>query len=134
MLHMILYVHINISYDTYVWMCIFIENPYYRLLTNHTIYAPLASSPVISIIVAIDSDGTESQQGDVVTDSLVLARPDDENFIGVFEQDPISYQLYNYTFPLLQRKNMGQYIIYAGIITVTIPAHALICYIFFRNK
>ena len=93
----------------------FIENPYYRLLTNRTIYAPLASSPVISIIVAIDSDGTVSQQDDVVTDSLVLGRPDDENIIGVFEQDPTNYQLYHYMFPPLRRENMGQYIVYAGI-------------------
>ena len=128
-------IYINVSYDTYVWMYIFIENPYYRILTNHTIYAPLASSPEISVIVAIDSDGTESQQDDVVTDSLLLARPDDENFIEVFfEQDPTSYQLYHYMFPPLQRKNMGQYIIYAGTITITLPTHTLICYIFFRSK
>ena len=94
----------------------FIENPYYRLLTNSTIYAPLASSPVISIIVAIDSDGTVSQQDDVVTDSLVLAHSDDEDFIGEFVQDPTNYQLYHYMFPPLRRQNMGQYVIYAGII------------------
>ena len=99
-------------------MCIHIENPYYRLLTNQTIYAPLASSPVISIIVAIDSDGTVSQQ-DVVTDSLVLTRPNDEDIIGVFEQDSNNFQLYHFMFPPLQRQNMGQYVIYAGIITIT---------------
>ena len=93
----------------------FIENPFYRLLTNHTIYAPLASSPVISIIVAIDSDGTINQQDDV-TNSLVLARPSDEdNIIGEFEQDSTNFQLYHYMFPPLQRQNMGQYVIYSGI-------------------
>ena len=95
----------------------FIENPYYRLLTNSTIYTPLASSPVISIIVAIDSDGTVSQQDDVVTNSLVIARLDDEDSIGVFEQDPTNYQLYHYMFPPLRRQNMGQYTIYLGINT-----------------
>ena len=91
-----------------------IENPFYELLTNRTIYAPLASSPVISIIVAIDSDGTTSQQDDV-TGSLVLARPDDEGFIGEFEQDSDTFQLYHYMFSPLRRQNMGQYIIYSGI-------------------
>ena len=93
--------------------CIYIENPFYNLLTNRTIYAPLASSPVISIIVAIDSDGTISQQDDV-TQSLVLARPNDENFIGEFEQDSNNFQLYHYMFPPLRRRNMGQYVIYSG--------------------
>ena len=91
-----------------------IENPYYRLLTNHTIYAPLASRPIISIIVAIDSDGTVSQQDDVVTDSVVLARPNDEDIIGVFEQDSNNFQLYHYIFPPLRRQNMGQYVIFTG--------------------
>ena len=92
-------------------MYLYIENPYYRLLTNQTIYAPLASSPVISIIVAINSDGTVSQQDDVVTDSLVLARPNDEDIIGVFKQDSNNFQLYHYMFPPLQRQNMGEYVI-----------------------
>ena len=97
-------------------MCIHlcVENPYYKLLTNHTVHAPLASSPVISIIVAIDSDGTVNQQDDV-TNSLVLARPNDEDFMGEFEQDSNNFQLYHYIFPPLQRQNMGQYIIYSGI-------------------
>ena len=134
MLHMILYVHINVSYDTYVWMCTFIENPYYRLLTDRTIYAPLASRPVISIIVAIDSYGTESQQNDVVNGSLVIAHHNNEDDPKVFQQDSDNFQLYSYMFTLLQRQNMGQYIIYAGIITITLPTYTLICYIFFRNK
>ena len=91
----------------------FTENPFYKLLTNHSIYAPLASSPVISIIVAIDSDGTINQQDDV-TESLVLARPNDEDFIGQFEQDSTNFQLYHYVFSPLQRRNMGPYIIYSG--------------------
>ena len=77
----------------------------------------MASSPVISIIVAIDSDGTVSQQDDAVNDSLVLARPDDGNSIGVFEQDPTNYQLYHYMFSPLRRQDMGQYTIYLGIDT-----------------
>ena len=74
----------------------------------------MASSPVISIIVAIDSDGTVNQQDDV-TNSLVLARPNDEDFMGEFEQDSTDFQLYHYTFLPLRRQNMGQYIIYSGI-------------------
>ena len=94
----------------YIRFFVYIENPFYKLLNNRTIYAPLASSPVISIIVAIDSDGTISQQDDV-TQSLVLARPSDEDFNGEFEQDPINFQLYHYMFPPLRRENMGQYLI-----------------------
>ena len=90
-----------------------VENPFYELLTNRTIYAPLASSPMISIIVAIDSDGTTSQQDDV-TESLILARTDDEEFVGEFEQDSTNFQLYHYMFPPLRRENMGQYIMYSG--------------------
>ena len=93
----------------------FIENPFYKLLTNLTIYTPLASSPVISIIVAIDSDGTEEQQ-DNVTGSLVLARPfdDDDGFFGEFEQDSTNFQLYHHRFSPLQRESRGQYLIYSG--------------------
>ena len=101
-----------------MYLCVYTENPFYKLLTNRTIYAPLASSPVISIIVAIDSDGTISQQDDV-TESLVLARPNDEDFIGEFEQDSTDFQLYHYMFPPLRRENMGQYIIYSGTKTST---------------
>ena len=68
---------------------------------------------MISIIVAIDSDGTISQQDDV-TESLVLARPNNEDFIGEFEQDSSDFQLYHYMFPPLRRENMGQYLIYSG--------------------
>ena len=113
-----------------MYLCI--ENPYYRLLTNHTIYAPLASSPVISIIVAIDSDGTVSQQDDVVTDSLILARRNDEDIIGVFEQDTDNFQLYHYMYPPLQRLDMGahEYIIYSGTMTNILPKYILMCCIF----
>ena len=98
-----------------LWVLTYIiENPFYKLLINHTIHAPLASSPVISIIVAIDSDGTISQQDDV-TESLVLARPYDEDFIGEFEQDSSTFQLYHYMFPPLRRQNMGRYIIFSGM-------------------
>ena len=116
----------------YIHMCLYTENPYYRLLTNNTIYAPLASSPVISIIVAIDSDGTASQQDDVVTDSLVLARNNDEDIIGVFEQDSDNFQLYHYMFPPLQRLDMGahKYVIYSGTIMNILPKHIIMYYIF----
>ena len=119
----------------------FTENPFYKLLTNHSIYAPLASSPVISVIVAIDSDGTISQQDDV-TESLVLARPNDEDLIGQFEQDSTDFQLYHYVFSPLQRRNMGQYIIYSGtyqnyvrsICHVCTHMYLPSCCILFRNK
>ena len=92
----------------------------------------MASSPVISIIVAIDSDGTISQQDDVVTDSLVITRLDDEDIIDVFEQDSTNFQLYHYMFPPLQRLDMGahEYVIHLGTITNILPIHILMCYIF----
>ena len=80
----------------------------------------MASSPVISIIVAIDSDGTVSQQ-DNVTDSLVLARPNDEDIIGVFEQDSNNFQLYHYMFPPLQKQDVGQYVISSSGINFSVP-------------
>ena len=95
------------------WFCIYIGNPFFDLLTNATIYAPLASSPVISIIVAIDSDGTTSHQH-VISESLVLTRPNNEDFMGKFEQDSTNFQLYHYMFPPLQRQNMGRYVISSG--------------------
>ena len=114
-------------------MCIHlcVENPYYRLLTNRTIHAPLASSPVISIIVAIDSDGTVNQQDDV-TNSLVLARPNNEDFMGEFEQDSTDFQLYHYIFPPLRRQNMGQYIIYSGISANMYALYIYLYVTFFR--
>ena len=89
----------------------FIENPYYRLLTNHTIYAPLASSPVVSIIVAINSDGTLCLQND----TPVLIRPNNDNIVGEFQQDSDNFQLYHYMFPPLQTQDVGQYNIYSGM-------------------
>ena len=117
-------------------MClnICVGNPFYELLTNHTIYAPLASSPVISIIVAIDSDGTTSQQDDV-TESLVLAHTNDEDFIGEFEQDSTNFQLYHYMFPPLRRENMGQYIMYSGNKANVLYVYTFVLHcILFRNK
>ena len=104
-----------------MYICI-IENPFYNLLTNKTLYAPLASSPLISIIVAINSDGTKDHQDDI-SDSLVLARPNDEDFFGEFRQDSTNFQLYHYMFTPLKRRNMGQYIIYSGKDTSTYLAH-----------
>ena len=83
------------------------------MVTNKTILAPLASSPVISIIIAINSDGTEDQQNNV-TNSLVIVNVNDNNFIENFEQDSVNFQLYHYIFPPLQRRNMGRYIVYSG--------------------
>ena len=94
-------------------------------MSNSTIYAPLASSPIISIIIAIDSDGTEEQQ-DIITDSLVLARPNDDDIFGEFEQDSDNFQLYHYMFPPLRRLNNGQYIIYSGIKSISFTCMHLI--------
>ena len=97
----------------FLCLCVYecIGNPYFRLFTNHTIHALLASSPEISIIVAIDSDGTTSLQND----TLVLARPNSDNIVGEFQQDSDNFQLYHFMFPPLQRQDMGQYEIYSGI-------------------
>ena len=79
---------------------------------------PLASSPVIRIIIAIDSDGTRSQQ-DSVTNSLVLTHTnnngDEVNVEDGLEQDPENFQLYHYTFPPVQRSNNGTYTITSGM-------------------
>ena len=108
-------------------MCVFVftENPYYKLLTNATILTPLASSPQISIIVAIDSDGTKKQQS-VVSNSLMLASRDDGTFVKKFVQDSGNFQLYHYLFSPLRRSNMGQYIIYSGINISDHTIHILI--------
>jgi len=87
------------------------------LLTNQSLIVPLASSPVISIIIAIDSDGTRSQQ-DNVTNSLVFTHTNNNgDVVNVdgFEQDPENFQLYHYTFPPVQRSNNGTYTITSGM-------------------
>ena len=86
---------------------------------------------MISIIVAIDSDGTISQQDDI-TQSLVLARPNDDDFNGEFEQDPINFQLYHYMFPPLRRKNMGQYLT-SNKTNILLPCVCTYVLILFRN-
>ena len=102
-------------------MYFLIENPYYKLITNQTILAPLASSPFISIFVAINSDGTKEQQNNV-TGSLKLESKTD---VGEFEQDPTRFQLYHYIFSPLKRSNKGSYTIYSGInVVFTLYAHA----------
>ena len=78
----------------------------------------MASSPVISIIIAIDSDGTRLRQ-DNVTNSLFLTHTDNNGVVTVvnmdaLEQDPVTFQLYHYTFPPVQDSSEGIYTIIAG--------------------
>ena len=86
------------------------------MITNQSILAPLGSSPVISIIIAIDSDGTRSQQ-DNVTNSLVFTHTNNSSdVVNVdLEQDPVNFQLYHYTFPPVQRSSVGTYTITSGM-------------------
>ena len=101
-------------------MHISLGNPYYELLTNESIIAPLASSPVISVIIAIDSDGTRSQQ-DIVNNSLVFTHTknsgDVVNVDGL-EQDVVNFQLYHYTFPPVTRLNSGTYTIKSSLFLI----------------
>ncbi|XP_065903440.1 uncharacterized protein [Dysidea avara] len=93
------------------------ESPFYKLLTNKSLVVPLASSPVISIIIAIYSDGTRSQQ-DNITNSLVLTHTSNNgdvvNVDGL-EQDPVNFQLYHYTFLPVQNSSEGIYTITSAI-------------------
>jgi len=89
------------------------ENPFYKLLTNQSLIVPLASSPVISVIIAIDSDGTRSQQ-DNVTNSLVFNHTNNNGAVASvdgLEQDSENFQLYHYTFSPVQRSDNGTYTI-----------------------
>ena len=87
------------------------------MLTNNSLVVALGSSPVISIIIAIDSDGTRSQQ-DNATNSLVFTHTSNNgdvvNVDGL-EQDPVNFQLYHYTFPPVQRSSVGTYTITSGM-------------------
>ena len=87
------------------------------MLTNKSLVVPLASSPVISIIIAIYSDGTRSQQ-DNITNSLVLTHTSNNgdvvNVDGL-EQDPVNFQLYHYTFLPVQNSSEGIYTITSGM-------------------
>jgi len=77
---------------------------------------PSGSSPVIRIIIAIDSDGTRSQQ-DNVTNSLVFTHTSNNGAVvnvDGLQQDPVSFQLYHYTFPPVQDRSEGIYAIMAG--------------------
>jgi len=94
-----------------------LENPFYRLLTNRTLVVPLASSPNISVIIAIDSDGTRSQQ-DNITNSLMLTHTNNSGAVvnvDGLEQDPDNFQRYHYIFPPVQRSSNGTYSITSGI-------------------
>ena len=102
------------------------ENPFYLLLTNQSLVVPLGSSPVISIIIAIDCDGTRSQQ-DNVTNSLVFhhtSNSGDVVNVDGLEQDPVNFQLYHYTFPPVQRSSVGTYKIISG--TVCLAMHTCV--------
>ena len=98
-----------------------LDNPHYNLLTGQYIIAPLASSPVIDVIIAIDSDGTRSQQ-DNVTNSLVLTHTSNSRAVvylyGELKQDPDNFQLYHYTFPPVTNSNEGRYTITSSRICV----------------
>ena len=78
---------------------------------------PLGSSPEISVIIAIDSDGTRSLQDNVIN-SLVFTHTNNSgavvNVVGL-EQDPVKFQLYHYTFPPVQIDSTGNYIITSGL-------------------
>ena len=77
----------------------------------------MASSPDISIIIAIDSDGTRSQQ-DNVTNSLVFTHTNNSGVVvnvDGLEQDPVNFQLYHYTFPPVQNSSEGIYSIQSGV-------------------
>jgi len=97
-------------------------NPYYQLIENSLvngtyIFAPVASSPVINIIIAINSDGTLTQQNNI-TSSLMFTHQNNNNMlipINGLEPSPDNFQLYTYTFPPLQLRNNGTYTIYSGI-------------------
>ena len=98
------------------FLCTCIENPYYKLKSNQTLVVPLGSSPVISVIIAINSDGTRSQQ-DNVTKSLVFAHTNNSRAAAngdELEQDPVNFQLYHYTFPPVQNNSEGIYAITSG--------------------
>ena len=86
-------------------------------MSNWSSVVPLASSPVISIIIAIDSDGTRSQQ-DNVTNSIVFTHTNNNGdvvSVDGLEQDPVNSQLYHYAFPPVQNSSEGIYAIQSGV-------------------
>lgn len=104
MLHKCLYVGVYFKY------VLLLENPYHNLLSDSSIFAPVASSPIISIIIAINSDGTIAQQRST-TDSLTFTHTRDGEMTPVegLNPSPLSFQLYQYTFPPLRRSSQGDY-------------------------
>ena len=78
----------------------------------------MASSPIIRIVIAINSDGTIDQQV-VTTDSLSFTHTRNEVAMPLegLEPDPLNFQLYEYTFPPLRRSSQGEYRIQSGICT-----------------
>ena len=98
----------------FLCVCVcFLENPFYSLLTNQSLEVPSGSRPQISVIIAIDSDGTRSQQ-DNVTNSLLFTHTSNSGAVvnvDGLEQDPVNFQLYHYTFPPTRRSSIGSYTI-----------------------
>jgi len=88
----------------------YLVNPYFNLLSDSRIFAPVASSPIIRIVIAINSDGTIAQQR-MTTDSLIFTHTRDDITTSVegLEPDSLIIQLYKYTFPPLRRGSQGDY-------------------------
>ena len=93
-------------------MCfsLYLANPYYNLLSTNSIFAPVASSPMIRIVIAINSDGTLDQQRRT-TQSLIFTHTRNNVTMPIdgLEPDPLNFQLYQYTFPPLRRNSGGNY-------------------------
>ena len=113
----ILFLKVNCTVHaiSFTVLCFFIsENPFYKLLTNQSLVALLGTSPVISVIIAIDSDGTRSQQ-DNVTNSLVFTHTSSSGDVVNVDGLEDNFQLYHYTFPPVQRSSVGTYTITSGM-------------------
>jgi len=84
-------------------------------VSNWISVVPLASSPVISIIIAIDSDGTRTQQDNVTNSLLITHTNNDVISVDGLEQDPVNSQLYHYTLPPVENSSEGIYAIQSGV-------------------
>ena len=103
-------------YSSQLYFSLYIVNPYYNLLSNNSIFAPVASSPIIRIVIAINSNGTIDQQRET-TDSLTFTHTSNGVMTTVegLEPDPLNFQLYEYIFPPLRRSSEGDYRIQSGM-------------------
>ena len=105
-----------------------LENPYDNLLSDSSIFAPVASSPMIRIIIAINSDGTIAQQRNT-TDSLIFTHTTRAGITRPVEglrPDPQSFQLYQYTFPPLRRSSQGEYRIQSSMYILCIAVQCVV--------